>query len=124
MSNANASSLILLIASVIFSSSAQLLFKKGVSGVGGDEDIVGFFIRVIKSPHVWVGMFLFGIGLVIWLFALRHVPISKAYAFVALGIVLVTLSGFVFLGERVNLSSLVGCGFVVIGLLIMASDKF
>lgn len=111
---------ILLLTSVALTAVAQILFKSAIRAMPREADLMSFLGTVIVSPMVLVGILLFGLGFLIWLVALRDLPVSRAYAFVAFGIVLVTLFGSVFLKEGLTLSGGVGVALVVAGLAVMA----
>jgi len=114
---------ILIIVSVALSAAAQLLFKWGIRRIPSSQTSQEFVRSVVVSFPIWMGLVLFAASLVFWFFALRELPISRAYVFVALGIVFVTLGGNVLLGERVSGVGIVGCFVVVGGLLLIAFQK-
>lgn len=109
-------------ASVTLSALAQTAFKFGVSRVDltGAEGLIEKALAFLFSPFVLLGLGLYGIGTVLWLFALRQLDLSLAYPFVAMSFVMVALSGMVLLGEPVNMGRLLGLGLIVLGLLVMA----
>ncbi len=114
---------ILIIVSVALSAAAQLLFKWGIRRIPSSQTSQEFVRSVVVSFPIWMGLVLFAASLGFWFFALRELPISRAYVFVALGIVFVTLGGSVLLGERISGVGIVGCLVVVGGLLLIAFQK-
>lgn len=108
--------------SVSLSALAQTAFKYGVSRVDLPEaaNLVEKAIAFLFSPFVLLGLALYGVGTVLWLFALRQLDLSLAYPFVAMSFVMVALSGIALLGEPVNAGRLIGLGLIVLGLLVMA----
>ena len=85
---------LLILASVSLSALAQLALKMGTTaaasarttGVGGE---VG---GLIQSPMILVGLGLYGIGALLWLFVLGRAPLSLAYPFVGMGFILTMLA--------------------------------
>ncbi len=109
-------------ASVSLSALAQTVFKIGVSRVevASSASLLSKAIAFVFSPYVLLGLSLYAVGTVLWLFALRQLDLSLAYPFVAMSFVMVTASGVFFLGETVSVTRLVGLCFVILGLIVMA----
>lgn len=112
----------LVFASVSLSALAQTSFKVGVerAQTGGDATLWMKAAAMVFSPMVLLGLALYGVGTVLWLFALRQLDLSLAYPFVAMSFVMVAGSGMIFLGEPVQPSRLIGLALIVVGLLVMA----
>jgi multidrug transporter EmrE-like cation transporter len=113
-------SYLLLVASASITAVAQILFKFGIQNASSSEGEIRYFLTLMRSPSVLLGVFFFVIGFFIWMLGLREVPVSRAYAFVALGIVLVSLFGHLFLAERISLQTSCGIGLIVFGLGLIA----
>lgn len=112
----------LIFASVSLSAVAQTAFKMGVGQAQGAPD-AALWVKVagmLFSPLVLIGLALYGVGTVFWLFALRQLDLSLAYPFVAMSFVMVAGSGMLFLGEPVQPTRLLGIGLIILGLLVMA----
>lgn len=115
-------SFVLVFISVSISALAQTAFKIGVSRVPITPDMgvlqkaAGFLL----SSYVIGGLVLYGIGTVLWLFALKQLDLSLAYPFVAMSFVMVMLSGMILLGEPFQTSRVVGIALIIAGLLVMA----
>ncbi len=108
--------------SVSLSALGQTAFKVGVGGTATAPD-ANFWVKtlgMVFSPMVLLGLALYGVGTVFWLFALRQLDLSLAYPFVAMSFVMVAGSGMFFLGEPVQPTRLLGLGLIIIGLLVMA----
>ncbi len=112
----------LVFASVSLSAVAQTAFKIGVGRAQTTIDAALWFkaMALVFSPMVLLGLALYGVGTVLWLFALRQLDLSLAYPFVAMSFVMVAGSGMLFLGEPIQPTRLIGLGLIVLGLLIMA----
>ena len=112
----------LVFASVSLSAIAQTSFKMGVvrAQTGVDAAIWAKAFAMLFSPMVLLGLALYGVGTLLWLFALRQLDLSLAYPFVAMSFVMVAGSGMLFLGEPVQPTRLIGIGLIIVGLLVMA----
>jgi multidrug transporter EmrE-like cation transporter len=113
---------LLVLSSVSLSAAAQTAFKLGVNRVTLPEasGVFATALTFLFSPLVLLGLGLYGVGTVLWLFALRQMDLSLAYPFVAVSFVMVSLSGILVLGEAVNLYRLSGLALIILGLLVMA----
>ena len=62
----------------------------------------------------------YGLGFYFFSFALKAIPMGVAYAiWGGVGIVLVTLIGFFYLKQRLDLPALAGIALIVVGVLVM-----
>lgn len=105
--------------SVLLTVVAQLLLKFSVSRVSSDAGTVQFAFGLLSSAWFWCGVLAFGVSLALWLYGLRYVPLSKAYPFVALGIVLVSLFSLLLFHEPVTPRHVVALLVVLFGLFLL-----
>lgn len=84
------------------------LIKTGATGNVTVAEFVN--IRVLS------GLALYALGSGVWIYCMSRAPLSVVYPFTALTFVLVTLSAYVFLGERVGTAELVGAALIVCGI--------
>jgi multidrug transporter EmrE-like cation transporter len=113
---------LLILASVSLSALAQLALKMGTTaaasarttGVGGE---VG---GLIQSPMILVGLGLYGIGALLWLFVLGRAPLSLAYPFVGMGFILTMLAGAFWLNESVSIARIAGTLLIATGCVLVA----
>jgi len=99
----------------------QLLFKRvsmGLNGVHGAEAIL---TKLATDPLFLLALALYGSATILWVLALREVPLSLAYPFTALAFVLVPLGAAVIFKEPVGARYFVGLVFVVGGICIVGS---
>ena len=121
--------ILLIIVSVSLSAFAQTLFRIGMTrpdlqgalAMAGNRTAA--LAAIATSPFIWGGLVTYGIGTLLWLFVLSKVPVSFAYPFVALGIVLTTLSGLLILGEQLSRLSMLGIVIVAIGIVTIALGR-
>ena len=114
----------LIFVSVAMSALGQTCFKAGVTRVSFADGagVLGKAAALLFSPWVLGGLAFYGIGTVLWLFALRRVDLSLAYPFVSMSFVMVVGAGVVFLGEALTLPKLLGLCLIIAGLCVMALD--
>lgn len=113
---------VLVFISVTLSAAAQTAFKFGMSRVvvADAAGVLEKALAFVVSPFVLLGLALYGVGTVLWLFALREADLSLVYPFVSISFVMVALSGILFLGEPVALNRVIGLTLIIAGLLVMA----
>lgn len=115
---------IIVFSSVFLSAVAQLSFKYGVSNVNLDE-YSGLIVKawfLFTSPFVILGLALYGVGTILWLFALKQLDLSLAYPFVGMSFVMVLLFSIIFLNEPFNMTRLTGTIVIIIGILILSKS--
>lgn len=120
---------LLILVSVSLSAIAQTLFRIGMTRADVAHALrepAGFAAvarAVVLSPYIWAGLFAYGLGTLLWLLVLSRIPVSLAYPFVALGIILTTLSGMLLLGEQVSRLSIMGIGLIAVGIVLAAMGR-
>jgi drug/metabolite transporter (DMT)-like permease len=105
-------SLALLLLSVSLASAGQVLLKVGASRA---EALVDFI-----NPSVIGGLVCYAAGTVIWVWVLSREPLSTAYAFTALTLVLVYLASWLLLGERITAQTAIGLAFILVGVIVVS----
>jgi drug/metabolite transporter (DMT)-like permease len=113
--------LLLLLFAVGAAAAGQLMLKHGMTGVAAavGRDGGNVLIKAATSPWVIGGLAVFGVSALAWLTTLSRVPLSVAYPFNALGLLIIIGSSVVVLGERVSLLAWLGVVFVAGGLVLV-----
>jgi len=73
----------------------------------------------LASGWTWLGILTYILSLGCWLYALRHLPLSVAYALISIVQVLVPIGAWFFLGETISLHRWIGIAFVLCGTLLV-----
>lgn len=120
----NLTSFLIVFTSVFLSALAQTSFKIGVGRVrlGADVSVLDKTLAMLLSPYVIGGLALYGIGTILWLFALRQLELSVAYPFVAMSFVMVLASGALFLGEPLTAGRILGVCLIIAGLVVISQS--
>ena len=116
----------IIIFSIFLSSFAHLSLKKGVSQIElflPSEIDIFKIIKIGLNPWIFSGMTLHVAALVVWLWALSRVDISFAYPFLALGYVIVGVMAWVWLGETLSVSRIVGMLIILTGLVVISQGN-
>lgn len=92
----------------------QLLFKVGATGRTHWREMVNL--------PILSGVLCYGLGTISWIFALSKLPLRVVYPYTALTFVFVYLGAIGYLGERLDLRSLFGVVFVLLGLFLLTAN--
>jgi undecaprenyl phosphate-alpha-L-ara4N flippase subunit ArnE len=112
-----ARSLVLTLICVLLIAAGQLLFKSAA----GQWRIDGWSwatVRGFLSPMMLVALVIYAAATLLWVFVLRTVPLSSAYALFSLAFLIVPVLARVFLGEAISANTLVGGAIIVVGVII------
>ena len=95
----------------------QILFKITSSSITGKS--AGVLIeQLARSPYFWAALAIYGTATLAWIGAIRGIPISRAYMFMALSFVYVPLFSYLVLAERITTAQMIGTGIIVAGIVI------
>jgi drug/metabolite transporter (DMT)-like permease len=118
----------LILISVTLAAIAQVTLKIGMNHLtdanGGQLALTGDSLKQIAtSILVWVGLAVFAVSAVLWLFALSRTSLSFAYPFAALGYVIIVAASILILHEHVPLLGWAGVACIVLGILLVAQGS-
>lgn len=111
-----------LFAFAILIAAGQLLFKRtaqGVTNVNGFEAIIR---QILVDPWFIIAMTMYMAATILWILALREIPLSRAYPFMALAFVLVPAGAVVCYGETLDARYFIGLALVIAGMALTASS--
>jgi len=113
---------LLIVVSVSLSALAQLALKIGANAAAGAQTAgIGQEVGgLAQSPMVIVGLGLYGLGALLWLFVLGRVPLSLAYPFVGMGFILTMFAGTFVLQENLSGARIVGTLLIATGCVLVA----
>ncbi|MBI9102478.1 MAG: EamA family transporter [Spirochaetales bacterium] len=106
---------ILLLCTVSFTVTGQILMKKGIN-INPNLNIKSFF----TSPHLLLGGLCYVSGFVIWLNVLKVLPLSIAYPSSSISFILIILASSIFLGEAISLFKIIGVLCICTGVFFIA----
>lgn len=109
--------LICLLCFTFILATGQVLFKKMGLVLHGLPLREGA-MRVLLSPTFYASLLLYGFATLLWIWILSRVPLSRAYPFVALGVVLVPLASIYVFGERVRPNFWLGVALIFAGIIV------
>ncbi|WP_062197261.1 EamA family transporter [Massilibacterium senegalense] len=95
--------------------SGQFLFKFGLNGKDISFQSVWSIIRLLFSPYIFSGLFLYALATVLWLFILTRVPLSIAYPIQSIAYILAVFGAYFVFNEPLTFYKILGCIFIMIG---------
>ncbi|MBC8023983.1 MAG: EamA family transporter [Burkholderiales bacterium] len=114
----------LLMLGVLLNAAAQLLLKAGTNRIGefafSLDNLAPVGAKIAGSPPILAGLACYGVSVVVWILALSRVPVSVAYPMLSVGYIVNAFAAWVLFGESLGAQKLVGIGFIVIGVYLVA----
>jgi len=108
----------------LLTATGQLCLKKGALGLGEVEfsfsTILSFIPRAFQSGWLMLGIFIFGIDFLVYLFVLTKFQLNILYpAIVSAGIILISLASWLFLKESISLLQVLGIIVIIFGIFLL-----
>lgn len=111
-----------LAASILTTVGAHLFLKKGVLGFGqlnfsfSLPSIFSFIFRILQSGWLVVGLLLFGVSFLIWIFILSKLQLNMAYpVVVSLNFCLITVASWLIFKEYLAPLQILGIAIIIFG---------
>jgi drug/metabolite transporter (DMT)-like permease len=96
----------------------QTVWKIGLEKSGGLR--LDNLLSVLFSPLILLGIFIYGIATVLWLYVLSKLPISVAYPLQSCAFVMALLIAFFFFKESIPPNRWIGTGIILAGITILS----
>ncbi len=114
----------LILAGVLLNAAAQLLLKAGTTAVGHFEfhldNVLPVGMKLAFEPHILGGLACYVVSVVVWIMALSRVPVSIAYPMLSIGYIVNAVAAYFLFAEPLAGQKLLGIGFIVIGVWLVA----
>lgn len=114
----------LLMTGVLLNAAAQLLLKAGTNRVGefafAMDNVLPVGLKLASNPFILGGVACYVVSLVVWIMGLSRVPVSIAYPMLSIGYVVNALAAWMLFGESLTAQKLVGIGFIMVGVFLVA----
>ena len=116
----------LILFTVLTNAAAQLMLKRGMTGIGALDlaggGLVATVFRVVFNPFVFAGLCTFVVSMASHLIVLSRVQISYAYPFLSLAYVVVAAYAYFVFHEDLSPSRIAGIGLIVLGTVFIAQS--
>jgi drug/metabolite transporter (DMT)-like permease len=96
----------------------QVVWKIGLEKVGG----LGAHnaLQVLFSPLILLGIAIYGVATVVWLYVLSRLPLSLAYPLQSLAYVFALLIAFFLFKEGIPVNRWIGAAVILAGITVMS----
>ena len=84
------------------------------------ENLIPIGMKIAFQPYILGGMACYAVSLVVWIMALSRVPVSIAYPMLSIGYVVNAAVAYLWFGEPLVAQKLLGLGFIVVGVILVA----
>ena len=120
--------LTILVLSVTSSALAQISLKKGMMVCDCSfrlalDNLFPLAFKLATNAYVLGGIVLYLFSLITWLYVLKHVDVSFAYPFMALGVVMVLVLSYFLFNEDINSYRMLGVAAIVVGIVLIGKSS-
>jgi multidrug transporter EmrE-like cation transporter len=84
------------------------------------DNLVPIGAKLALNPFILGGLACYVVSVVVWILALSRVPVSVAYPMLSIGYIVNALAAWMLFGESLGAQKLVGIGFIVVGVWLVA----
>ena len=110
-----------LLAFAVLIAAGQLMFKRTAQDIAEVSGTIAIIQRIMFNPWFITATGLYVAATFLWTIALREIPLSGAYPFMALAFVLVPVGAMLFFGERLDIRYFIGLALVLAGIAVIGS---
>ncbi len=104
----------------------QVLFKKTALKISTMQtgldlsSISSLILLLVKVPYFYIALMVYAFATFLWLYILQKVPLSVAYPFTALAMVIIPIISVFLFNEKLNVTYWFGAMLIVSGITIIA----
>ena len=113
-----------LVSFTLIMSLGQILFKKTAISIALSSNeglgLMDVMLKALSVPWLYMALCVYAVATIFWLYILQRIPLSLAYPFSALAMVLVPIIAVYLFGERLTGSYWIGVIFIFTGIIIIA----
>jgi drug/metabolite transporter (DMT)-like permease len=113
MTNISVKIIFLVLFCALIGAIGQIFFKLG------SESFSLSFGGIVKNWKFLIGVFLYGISAMLFVYSLRYGDLSILYPLIATSYIWVTVLSFTLLGEPISLLNLAGVGLILVGIALI-----
>lgn len=113
-----------LVSFTLIMSLGQILFKKTAISIALSSNeglgLMDVMLKALSVPWLYMALCVYAVATIFWLYILQRIPLTLAYPFSALAMVLVPIIAVYLFGERLTGSYWIGVIFIFTGIIIIA----
>lgn len=113
-----------ILCNILFNAAAQIALKNGMTKIGAFHlswhNLPPLLLQVAINPWIILGLSLYVISVLFWLFVLSRVDVGMAYPLSSLAYVVNVFAAYYLLGENFSMLRLAGTAVILIGVFMVA----
>ena len=117
---------LLTLLAVAFSAVGQVFFKKTALRINASNSastIEPFFaFQLIQEYFFWIAVLFYGLATLGWVYVLQHVPLSRAYPFMAMGYIIIPVLSWYLFQEALTWRYFSGVSCIIIGIVVIGLE--
>ncbi len=114
----------LILSGVFLNALAQLALKQGAERLSGIslsiDNIIPLGIHTIFNVWIFLGLFLYGVSVILWILALSRVDVSYAYPLLSMGYIVVAIAGYFLFQEPLSAPKIFGITLIIAGVICLS----
>jgi drug/metabolite transporter (DMT)-like permease len=114
------------LATLLLTCYGQLAIRAGavrLAHIGAAHGQVAYMVAMLSDPAVLSGLFAAVLAAVAWILAVRQLPLTHAYPFMALAFVLVPVAAAFLFGDALRPIQLAGMASIALGVVLTAAGR-
>lgn len=112
--------ILLIILATLLGGIGQLFFKYASTSITGSK-LVTILQQIILNKNTIIGVILYGLATILYIYALKHEELSTLAPLIALSYLWATLLGIIVLGEQATITKLLGLSLIIVGAALVIS---
>jgi multidrug transporter EmrE-like cation transporter len=112
---------VMVMLSILTSALGQVTLKWGTISVdkSPSASIISTMLKYFTNMRIICGIALYGLSMVIWIFAISKIQLSVAYPMVAFGYIIVTALSYFIFHEPLSKMKVAGLAAIVLGVIMI-----
>ena len=104
----------------IFFKKTSIIVSKKAEKFTGADGLFSLLINIISTNYFFLALIIYGIATFYWLYLLQNIPLSIAYPFTALAMVVIPVASYYLFKEPLNDTYWAGAVLIVMGIIIIS----
>jgi len=111
---------VILIVAIGLGAAGQIMLKAGLKQLPADAAVGAIIASIFTNTRVFAGFVCYGLSSLIYLVAIKHLPLSLAYPMVALSYVLVVAASWKLFNEEIPPLRIAAIAVILAGVVMLA----
>ena len=108
------------IGQILFKKTAIQLSKSNVANKSFNSDILNSLLAVLQIPYFFLALIIYAIATFYWLYILQKIPLSLAYPFTALAMVIIPVASYYLFKESITIYYWFGALLIFLGIIVIS----